>query len=273
MLRLLLALILLLGGPSSPVHAMSPRTEVDIGADDERDEYVGTGALLLPTGASAAERSAAATCRDCRWRFTTPCASIDAGRPFDGQAPCRSVSRGCVAGDRLLRPWLRVGSAPWRQLGVVCVGPAGPVTVASMGARVREALRTRLPALSPTHQPARGIVTQLPVLFDSGQGRGVVDWEPTLAGRRVSVRAQAGWTWSFGDGTAQRGAGADAARVAHTYRRAAPVTAEVSARWEAQFSVDGLGPFPVDDPIVQSAMVPMSIGEGRALLSGGGVAE
>lgn len=277
MLRLLLAITLLLGGVLPPAQADSAHTGVDVGSDDARDEYVGTGALLLPTGAGGPDRHAAAACGDCRWRFTTPCAAADVGRPFDGQVPCRSVSRGCVAGDRLLRPWLQIRGGPWRPLGVVCIGPAGPVTVVSMAVRVREALRTRLPGLAPRHQPERGVVTQLPVLFDSGQAPGLVSWEPTLAGRRVSVRARAAWTWSFGDGASVRttspGGAYPRSAVEHTYRRAAGLTIGVQARWEAQFSVEGLGPFPVADPILQSAVLPIAVGEGRALLSGGGVAQ
>ena len=55
--------------------------------------------------------------------------------------------------------------------------------------------------------------------------------------------------------------------MAHAYRRAGAVGVTVRAEWAGEFTVDGLGPYPVREPIGQESRLPLQIGEGRAELT------
>jgi hypothetical protein len=115
------------------------------------------------------------------------------------------------------------------------------------------------------------VVTQLPVVFDSGQSGGAIRETFGLTGEQIVLEAVPSWRWEFGDGAAlvtddPGGAYPDMA-VAHVYRAAGDYRVSIETRWTAQFTVDGLGPFPVADPVRQTATLRVSIGEGRAVLA------
>jgi hypothetical protein len=266
---LLLAMgVLLIGGFGSPVTA-------DVIGDDQRDVYVGTGGLLLPGSVDDRTRRTVAGCADCQWRLTTPCVDTSPGHAFDsaGPTPCVSVVRGCPGG-RLLRSWFSDGGA-WRETGLICLTDARPVTVARLGSDVSARLEEALPRLRPSTDPARGLLTQLPVIVAAGQPADE-QWTMPLLGRDVVVRARATWTWDFGDGarltTGDPGAPFPRGAVAHAYRRSGVFAMSCTAQWSATFSVDGLGPFPVPGLLTQRADMPVAVGEGRALLVPGGMA-
>ena len=243
----------------------------DVHGDDETDAYVGTGGLILPAGVDAATRTIVASCAGCHWRLSTPCVRSDLGHPFDGQSPCMSVVRGCPDGRRLLRTWFQPADGAWRQVGLVCLDPSGPVTVRDMGQAAHERAVRGIPPLRPAFQPRRGVVTQLPVLFTAGQPAGPQSWEVDLLGQRVHLVATPRWTWTFGDGaslsTDDPGGGYPDDAVAHVYRRSGGRHVTLTARWSASFTVDGLGPFPVPEPVVQEVSSDLDVGEGRALLA------
>jgi hypothetical protein len=56
--------------------------------------------------------------------------------------------------------------------------------------------------------------------------------------------------------------------VGHAYRHAGAYEVGVSTTWDAWFTVDGLGPWPVGgDPVVQVAdLLPLDVHEARAEL-------
>jgi hypothetical protein len=56
--------------------------------------------------------------------------------------------------------------------------------------------------------------------------------------------------------------------ISHPYRRAGTFPVGVTSTWEAWFTVDGMGPWPVGgDPVVQtSGPLPVSVVEARAEL-------
>ena len=78
------------------------------------------------------------------------------------------------------------------------------------------------------------------------------------------------WVWRFGDGTSTRtgdpGGRFPRSGVAHAYRAAGRYAVHVRTEWSASFTVDGLGPFPVIEPVSQEQHVSIEVGEGRALL-------
>jgi hypothetical protein len=243
----------------------------DVHGDDERDRYVGTGGLLLPGSIDAGTRSTVAACGTCQWRLSTPCLLSPLGHAFDGQSPCMSVVRGCAAGDQLLRAWFRDGVDPWREIGLVCIGPAGPRTVSDVGRAAAGRFEQDLPDLAPTAQPERGVVAQVPVVFGSGQGSGGTQYRYQVLGTDVVLTAAPRWRWDFGDGaglhTDLPGGRFPLANVAHPYRRAGEYRVGVTTTWSATFTVAGLGPFPVDEMITQNRWMTVRVGEGRAVLT------
>jgi hypothetical protein len=243
----------------------------DVHGDDEQDRYVGTGGLLLPRSVDEATRRRVSTCMGCQWRLATPCILSPLGNSFAGQSPCMSVIRGCPAGDQLLRGWFRPGVGPWREVGLVCIGDDGPVTVRHLAQEAADRFVEGMPRLEPTFQPASGAVVQVPVVFATGQPAGGQAHEYGILGRQVHLDAKPEWSWDFGDAasmhTRDPGGPYPHDTVAHPYRRSGEYTVTVTTQWSASFTVDGLGPFDVPEPVTQRARVPVLVGEGRALLT------
>ncbi len=251
---------------SAALPAAAPA--VDVGGDDAEDRFVGTGGLILPS--TFPDRTEVAQCPGCHWRLVSPCVDPDAGQAFSGTSPCASVTRGCGDGRELLRVLVQAPGGPWRDLGVLCVGEAGPVTVTRVETEVGLRLTRMLPPPEPSSQPRRGIVTQIPVVFAAGQPAAWADGLVVLA-LPVTVRATPRWSWRFGDGatldTADPGGPYPHVAVSHVYRRAGQLRVVLDTRWRATFTVDGLGPFDVRDEVWQQAGLPLGVGEGRALLT------
>jgi len=241
---------------------------VEVVGDDVADAFVGTGSLLLPAGVDDRIRRELADCPGCRWRLTSPCVDTELGNAFDGQQSCEEAPSNCRDGT-LRRAWHDPGSGTWRNLGLVCVRESLH-TVETMGREVRDMLRRDVPAAEVVSWPAHGAVTQMPTFFASRQPPGPIVLVRDMGGYEVRLEAHPTWTWEFGDG-AERvvqtagmlRAGAD---VAHTYRRSGRWEVTCRTVWTAEFTVDGLGPFPVTSPVRQVASQEVEVGEGRALL-------
>lgn len=250
--------------------AGAPAHGADVHGDDGADRYVGTGGLILPGSVPDGTRRTVATCGDCAWRLTTPCVESTLGTPFSGQPGCTSVTRGCPHGE-LLRAWFRGPDSAWRAIGLVCLGPGGPLTVRDVSRAVRDRVERSVPALRPAAQPPAGVLAQLPVVFVSGQPGGVQRWAMSVAGAEVEISASPRWLWAFGDGarvtTDDPGQRHPVGGVSHVYRAAGARAVEVTCEWSATFTVSGLGPFPVREPVRQTDTVGVVVGEGRAVLT------
>ena len=268
--RLAIAWAAIALGPLVVLTGMAAAWAADVEGDDGADRYVGTGGLILPASVPEPTRRSVAECPDCAWRLSTPCLEPGLGTPFTGQRTCTSVVRGCPHGQ-LLRTWFRGHGTGWQDLGLVCLGPAGPVTVASVAGAVGERVEQDVPPLRPTAEPARGVIAQLPVLFQSGQPGGAQRWPMSVLGARVEVTATPRWQWSFGDGgrtdTAEPGRRYPVGGIAHAYRSEGVRSVVVRTAWSATFTVEGLGPFPVEEPVRQEATLVITVGEGRAVLT------
>lgn len=238
-------------------------------ADDASDTIVGTGGLILPDGVADGIRREVSSCPGCSWRVTSPCVDSGLGNAFDGQTHCRSVTRGCQVGS-LRRTWFRPEGGAWRELGLVCVTER-PVTVAMLGDRIHDRLEERLPAPQVAHAPASGVVTGIPTAFSAGAQAPVREFDWTILGQRVRVQAVPTWTWAFPDGTSVRtqdpGRLAPDSAVRHTFRRSGPMEVVCSVEWRGEYTVPGLGTFPVSEVIRQRSLTLVSVGEGRALLT------
>ncbi len=242
---------------------------VEVVGDDAADAFVGTGSLLLPAGVDDRIRREGADCPGCRWRLTSPCVDTELGNAFSGQQSCEAAPSNCGDGT-LRRTWHDPGSGRWRNLGLVCVRESVH-TLETMGREVRDLLRKDVPTVELVSWPASGAVTQLPTFFAARQPAGPIVVVQDVGGYEVRLEARPTWTWDFGDGSESvvqaagtLRAGAD---VAHTYRRSGRWDVSCRTVWTAEFTVDGLGPFPVTSPVRQVTRQEVEVGEGRALLT------
>lgn len=249
-----------------PTHA------VDVSGDDAGDRFVGSGGILLPASTPMQTRIEASRCADCQWRITAPCVNS----PDEGaQAACRAMLTGCSAGEVRLRVWLASGGdGRWRDVGLVCVGVDGPITVDDVERRVREAFERLLPPLRPQSQPSQGVLPHLPVLFHSGQPGAWPESRHEILGHQVILRPRVTWTWGFGDGgtltTPSPGSRYPDTAVSHVYRGGGAMRVHAIAHWTASFDLDDLGVFPVREPVVQRAELTVDVGQARAVLVPGG---
>jgi hypothetical protein len=268
------ALMPVLAAPvlAAPIRPAVHVPETDVHGDDAGDRYVGTGGVLLPHTVATPIRYRVAGCDDCQWRMASPCvAAVGLGTPFPGQATCQSVVRGCPGMAEHLRVWFRPAGGEWQDVGLVCLARGGPVTMTHLRRETRARFVADLPSLNVEFAPPAGVLTQLPVVFDSAQSGDGVAAQYQILGQAVQLRAVASWTWTFGDGavldTTRPGGRYPDLSVSHTYRQAGRYLVQVRARWSAEFNVDGLGPFPIQEAVAQDAERPVRVGEGRAVLA------
>lgn len=260
---LVIALVAVLAiGSGAPAHA------VDVVGDDGADRYTGTGGLILPSGVDTQTRQRVATCQDCRWRLVAPCIH----RPDEGaQVACMSMVSGCPAGETRLRVWLsRDAGATWSDEGLMCLGPSGPVTVRGIDTALHAEFERRLPVGQISIEPPGGVLPYLPVVFDSGQPATVGSSRHTVLGERVELSPHPQWHWMFGDGatldTTLPGSHYPDLQVSHAYREGGTMGVSVLTTWTADFRVDGLGPFPVSEPVRQRFTRTFEVGQARAVL-------
>lgn len=245
------------------VALASSAQAVDVVGDDEADRYVGSGGLVLPGTVPEQTRVRVASCADCRWKMTDPCVT-------EGGS-CDSVTRGCAAGRQLLRAWIsRDAGRTWEELGLVCIAPSGPVTVAEVGEAIQEDFEQALPAGRIRYQPPRGVLPYLPVVFHSGQPAGIPPIDVEVAGFRVVVTPTPRWSWDFGDGSRLDvgipGSSYPDMSVSHAYRIGGAREVRVTTTWRATVMIDGLGPFEVQGPVTQESAATIRVGQARAVL-------
>ena len=261
--------VLAVGTPATAAAVVgSARPAVDVIGDDQGDRFVGSGGLVLPGTIGDETRQRVATCGDCRWRLADPCAvSGDLG----AHAACLSVTRGCARGASLLRVWVSDDAgATWRDLGLVCIPPGGPVTVADVGRKIRGEFERLVPSIGIEVQPARGVLPYVPVIFDSTQPASIEPTDYAIDDTRVTLTPRPAWTWEFGDGgvlhTAIPGSRYPNTDVSHSFGRTGRMTVRVTATWSATYTINGLGPFRVSLPITQEATTVVNVGQARAVL-------
>ena len=259
--------VALTAGFAGLVNVEAPAVELH--GDDSEDRFTGSGGVVLPKGGGHAARVRAAECSGCRWRMSDPCAHMT--NPGE-QAACLTISYECAPdGSRLLRAFLsNDDGATWEYLGLFCIPPSGPVTVANVEERLQDEFERRVPGASITVQPPRGALPHLPVIFDSGQPAVLEPSAHTISGMRVELAPRASWLWDFGDGgrlaTGRPGSRYPDLGVSHTFQRDGAHRVTVRTTWRASYVVDGLGPFDVPEPITQDAQVTVPVGQGRAVL-------
>lgn len=242
---------------------------VQVRGHDGSDSFVGTGAVVggaAPTGSG----EAAGCSSDCTWLLEPVCMIDDMGTPpTPGQQNCAAVPSSCPEGEQYLRVWTQQGGA-WSAGDTLCSGAPPGVTVADLAAMVGDRVRYRVPALRSSHQPDGRALVNVAVLFDSGQSGGTQSWTDTLGGLTVTTRVTPAWIWRFGDGhelrTSHAGSVWPDTEVSHPYRTPGRYRADVTVQWPGDFTVAGLGTFPIAGAVTQRESVTVAVTTAGAVL-------
>lgn len=254
------------------VAAPCEGADCDVVADPDDAQYVGAGGLLLPADSftgSESDRTDAATCPECRWALLPMCRG-------DGQAggvECGGAATSCPPGQfRRIVLLLKPGDTDWREVGLVCLVGGAPTTVDDFAAQLSDLVVEDVPPLEPSMQPQGGTLIGLPAVFAAGQPRSLGERRFSLVGFDVVLNGRATWSWDFGDGATlasdEPGGAWPEMAISHSYAHAGAYPVSVSSTWDAWFTVDGMGPWPVGGaPVVQVASPPpVRVVEARAEL-------
>ena len=253
-----------------PVATTAP--SVTVSPDPQHDLYVGDGGLVVPSAdwrGDEAGRRSTASCLDCSWRVSVLCTKAEAAA-----GRCQRIDLGCPVGTVPVRIWLLRPGADWAVVGRACQGPSTPVTVTGVGTQVHDTALAALPPLRAQAQPEGAALVRVPVLFRTGQpADGIRHADLPVLGLTVVLDARVRWHWAYGDGTdawtSSPGGTWPDTSVSHAYRGSGEQRASVEAVWRAEFTVEGLGPFPVPGPaLVQQADIAVTVTAAHARLVG-----
>jgi len=250
---------------------------VEVIGDDEQDRFVGSGAVFLPKTVSGAVRIEAVRCHGCRWKVTAPCLRDDE----HGDAACRGSVLGCPQGREISRAWLARPGEEFQAVGLFCPHDGEVTSVAAMNTRVRGEFANRLPRLEPQCAPERGVIVGVDMHCRSGQPSARHTWANLVAGYVVSTTADATWEWIFrqSDSLPGRRPSSWAHQVNYpgeAYPRPGIGQAfdssgrhqiEVTATWRGSYTVDELGPFAVEQPVHQKAVLEVPVGSALGVLT------
>jgi hypothetical protein len=260
---------------AADTRASGPCPGASCGVDGDPDQaaYVGDGGLLLPGGSFTGtdeDRRAAAACDGCRWALVPMCKPNGLGKDS-----CGPAARTCPVPQRRMEVYLKQPGQPaFSLVGLVCLSPGAPTTVAELAERLQDVVVEEVPGLAPSFQPRGVTLVALPTLFAAGQPRRMDTRMFSLVGFDVVLDARARWAWTFGDGgelvTTDPGGAFPEAAVSHTYLRPGRYPVSVTAAWEGWFTVDGIGPFLAGGPTVtQTGQLVVEVREARAVLLAG----
>lgn len=129
---------------------------------------------------------------------------------------------------------------------------------------MRAELQGSVPPAGIEARPPAGVLPRLPVLL-AARGQAPIRFDLPVLGRSVQVFTRPEWSWSFGDVAAPGWAVGGGAAVSHTYSGAGRFRVVLRTTWHASYTVDDLGPFPLE-PLRQDASIDLTVGSGRAVL-------
>lgn len=253
---------MLVAWPGEPLDLERARADVTVIGDDDQDAFVGSGSLLLPPQIATDGRRSAAECPGCRWRAVVQCEMTTAGS-------CRGPARLCGPDGYWLRIYLTRPGGAEVNLGAACFSTGGPVTRETAERLLRDRVLTLVPELRAWRQPQGRALPHLPVFFGVHQTEEPIEASFDIVGLPVALTARPTWAWDFGSATmstTSAGRPWPHGTITHTYRRSAVEAATVVALWEATYTVAGVGPLRVAQPVTQRASVVVTIGQGRGLL-------
>lgn len=257
---LTLLLVLPIGVPqlgTDRAHA-----SVEVIGDDEQDAFVGSGSLLLPPQIATDWRRSAASCPGCRWRSVIQCVMTTAGS-------CRGPARLCGVDGFWLRIFLTGPDGVERNLGAACFGPSGPVRREVAEALLADEVRALVPPLRTWRQPEGQVLPHLPVVFGVTQSESAIERSFEIIGLPIELIASPRWIWDFGGSTlhtVSAGRPWPNQTIDRTFRRSGEMPVAVKAVWSATYTVAGVGPLEVVEPVTQDADVTVPVGQARAVL-------
>lgn len=257
---LTLLLVLPIGVPqlgTDRAHA-----SVEVIGDDEQDAFVGSGSLLLPPQIATDWRRSAASCPGCRWRSVIQCVMTTAGS-------CRGPARLCGVDGFWLRIFLTGPDGVERNLGAACFGPSGPVRREVAEALLADEVRALVPPLRTWRQPEGQVLPHLPVVFGVTQSESAIERSFEVIGLPIELIASPRWIWDFGGSTlhtVSAGRPWPNQTIDRTFRRSGEMPVAVKAVWSATYTVAGVGPLEVVEPVTQDADVTVPVGQARAVL-------
>lgn len=234
--------------PSQADPSSSP--SISVNGNDTVDGYQGSGGLLLPTSftGTATHRKRVAGCLGCRWRYTPYCEQ-------DSDALCAHAVVTCSTGKIRYRVWFGRSETELKVIGSVCWGSGKPATRVDLNRTVTQNALRLVPSLAPGVNPVRSTLVSVPIIVWSGQPKSFKPRAMTLVGHRVTIEANALWLWEWGDGARQwvshSGAAYPRRDITHHYRRPGSYQVTVTTVWRADYSVTGLGRFPVEGEVIR----------------------
>lgn len=243
--------------------AVRPSAAVEVIGDDEHDRFVGSGAVIMPTSIDASVRWTAATCVGCRWKATMPCLRSDE----HSDAACRGFTLGCPQGREISRAWFAQPGRDFEPVGLYCPTDGEVTSVRDFTVAVASEFQRQVPAVDPICQPERGVVVGIPVHCRAGQAP-EYRWNDRISGYHVATTARGAWAWRFEANSASavdrltRDPGAPYPRpgMQHTFTAPGVHRIDLQARWNGEFTVAGLGPFPIDQGLVQDTSLEVPVG-------------
>ena len=213
-------------------------------ADDSVGGYRVTGEMYLDQSFTGSQntKKVAATCKDCRWVVSNYCKRDS---PFQVITSCDLPVLGCetdLGSAVKMRIWRQISfNEPWQDLGVVCIGPKGPITPNVISQVIKEEAVIYLPPLNPTSQPANGALNKLPVYFSSNQNTKFGPQRVNVAGMEVQLTAYPTWTWQWSDNeklvTQNPGGLFPAGQISYTWNKSGTYPVVVTARWRAEWQI------------------------------------
>lgn len=266
--------VLAIEGPMAPAAA-----SVDVVADPQSESFVGTGAVLLPSTVAQHTRSEASRCVGCRWQVSTGCSSPDSSGDSAQNLVCLAPAHRCSDGQPPRQVWFARPSQDFEPVGIFCPSDGNVTSVQDATRQVRGGFEHRIPPLAVSCEPRRGVVVGIPLHCRSGQPAATVSWSDSVAGFTVHTRAEASWEWTFrqvapGSGVTWTHRSRDPGRqypspgIRQAFSRPGVHVVEVTARWRGEFTVDGLGTFPIQDELEQRGRLNVPTGSALGVVRG-----
>ena len=252
------ALLLASFGFNAPVGYANP----EVVADQEQVRYQGNGGLILPATVDTGTRNEMMRCRGCGRKLTAACVP----GPNDY---CDAAIRGCSGLIDHVRVWFRPEGGNWREVDRICLTHDEISTVTGIERAIAEHFTRYVPEQAARCWPAHGAVTRLPLLCESGQPATFVHWRVPISGFTVAIKATPSWRWDFLERvlyTSQSGGPYPNKAISHTFPTAGRKNIEVTTRWAAEFTVNGLQPVAIERDLLQRSTLGVTIGQARARL-------
>ena len=234
--------------------------------DNEIAAYVGTGGLLLPTSfsGSAGNKVQVANCLGCVWAYTVFCL-------YDDEGLCQHSVSTCPVGQIKYRVWFGKSIGTAEVVGSVCWGSGRPPTRMDIEKRIDDLVINYIPALDVTLIPPGGTLTSIPVLGWTNQPQKFQPPAFSLGGRSVEITAIPKWRWVWGDGDIEwksvPGVAYPQIQIRHLYRATGTYVVEVTAVWQASYSVQGIGTFNVGgDLLTQTDSIAIDVTNAKSRL-------